>query len=54
MQYIFNHIKPVEYISFRRGVNYAISINITRMHRIIQLFNFFFYINYTYTTPLNK
>ena len=39
MQYLFNQIKPVEYISFRRGANQTVTINITRMHPIIQLFN---------------
>ena len=39
MQYLFNQIKPVEYISFRRGARNTVRINITRMHPIIQLFN---------------
>ena len=48
MQYLFNQIKPIEYISFRIGAKNAITINITRMHPIIQLFNQKIFI---YTNP---
>ena len=48
MQYLFNQIKPVEYISFRRGAKNAVTINITRMHPIIQLFN---QKTFVYTNP---
>ena len=48
MQYLFSQIKPVEYISFRRGSKNTVTINITRMHPIIQLFN---KKTFSYTNP---
>ena len=48
MSYLFSQLKPIEYISFRRAANQTVTINITRMHPIIQLFNQKIFV---YTTP---